>query len=254
MSAAISTDVSVEHRSTYRPTYQSTYRSTYRPMLDQHPSTDVSVAMSTDISVAHRSICRPTYRPICRSRCRPTYRSRGSQITHDPCNLHEVILIGIENQQKAERRLWSFRAPISGEKRDPANRIGLNKGKACYCRNTGPCPWFWGHQTCWLTKWHVHKSSFSIVTISWHGKLWTIQAAGAVFLYHSSLMWGKWIPSKIILIIILFRYVDKCAGMLLIQRMCVNVDFRLSYTRKVSQLREETMNELSVRKTASNRS
>ena len=76
MSAAISTDVSVEHR--------STYRSTHRPMLDQHPSTDMSVAMSTDISVEHRSICRPTYRPICRSRCRPTYRSRGSQTTHDP--------------------------------------------------------------------------------------------------------------------------------------------------------------------------
>lgn len=53
---------------------------------------------------------------------------------------------------------------------------------------------------------------------------------------------------------ILFRYVDKCAGMLLIQRLCVNVDFRLNYTRKISQLREETVNELSVRKTAFSRS
>ena len=106
-------------------------------------------------------------------------------------NLHVVILIGIENQQKVEGRLWSFRASISGKKRDPANRIGLDKGKACYCGNTGPGPWFWGHQTCWLTKWRVHKRSFSIVTISWHGKLWNIQAAGIVFLYHSSLMWGK---------------------------------------------------------------
>ena len=74
MSTAISTDVSVEHRSTSLPTY----RSTYRPLLDQHPSTDMSVNISTDISVERRLICWPTYQPIGRLRCRPTHRSRGS--------------------------------------------------------------------------------------------------------------------------------------------------------------------------------
>ena len=38
VSAAISTDISVEHRSTCRPTYRSICRSIYRPMLDRHPS------------------------------------------------------------------------------------------------------------------------------------------------------------------------------------------------------------------------
>ena len=69
--ADISTDTSVECRSTYRPIL-SRYlgpisRSTYRPTLDRHIDRDMSVDMSIDrlveISVEYRSICRPRYPP-----------------------------------------------------------------------------------------------------------------------------------------------------------------------------------------------
>ena len=61
----VSAAISLAYRSTYQLTYRSICRPTYRPMLNRHPSTDMSIDISTSISVEPQPVCRPTY-IICR--------------------------------------------------------------------------------------------------------------------------------------------------------------------------------------------